>query len=81
MFAMSAYPKLFGLLVLRFLVLFSTVIIGHGNNGKDKVDEVEGAKKDDDDEEAHLVWTICFNHLDDAICIWQTLSKRYPNII
>lgn len=50
---------LFGVL----LVLSATVVVGHGNDGEDDVDQVEGAEEDDDDEEEDVVWTVGANHL------------------
>ena len=41
----------FSLRIFSLLVLLATVVVRHGYDGEDEVDEVEGTQEDDDDEE------------------------------
>ena len=37
-----------------FQILFLAVVVGHGDDGQDEVDQVERAHEDDDDEKQHV---------------------------
>ena len=43
------------------------LLIAHGDDGKHEVDQVEGAKEDDDGEEDYVDWTSCCHHLNKLI--------------
>ena len=45
------------------LVLLATVVVRHGDDRQDEVDQVERAHEDDDDEERHVVRRVRFDHL------------------
>jgi len=62
----GTYQCLLAFLLGVFLVLSSTVVVGHGDDGEDDIDQVEGAEENDDDEEEHVVWTVGAKHLPTA---------------
>jgi hypothetical protein len=35
------------------------LVVGHGDNGEDEIDEVEGAQENVEDEEDYVEWTAC----------------------
>ena len=41
------------------LCLALELVVGHGHNGQDQVDEVEGAEENVEDEEDDVEWTAC----------------------
>jgi len=43
--------------------LFPAVIVSHGDNGQDDVDQVERSHEDDDHEEKHLILTVRLDRL------------------
>jgi len=49
------------LFVLEILLL--AVVVGHGDDGKDEIDEVERTHEDDDDEEQHMQRPVGAYHL------------------
>src|SRR6218665_439168 len=49
---------------LSFLLrLFLAVVVRHGNNGKNEIDQIEGSEEDDDDEEEHVIRSIGTDYL------------------
>ena len=42
-----------------FLGLPLQLVVGHGDNGEDEIDEVEGAQENVEDEEDYVEWTAC----------------------
>ena len=56
----KCYHELFG---FGILVLFSTIVVRHGYDGEDQVDQVERSHEDDDDEERYVKRTVRFDDL------------------
>jgi hypothetical protein len=56
----NPYQKFF---CLSVLILFPAVVVRHGDNGQNQIDQVERTHKDDDDKERHVKRTVCFNNL------------------
>ena len=49
---------------MRFILrLLLTVVVRHGDDGQNEVDEVERAEKDDEDEKEHVIQSIRTNNL------------------
>lgn len=53
---MESTDQSFGFLLLLLQLL--AIVIRHGDNGENEIDEVEGSHEDDDDEEDHVVSTV-----------------------
>ena len=53
------------------------LVVGHGDNGEDEVDEVEGAQENVEDEEDDVEWTACHEgDLNTMECLLDSLSEE-----
>jgi len=53
-------------ILCSFLFLLATVVVGHGDNGQDQVDQVERTHEDDDDKERHVMRRVRLDYLSHA---------------
>ena len=59
------YPHSFFFKESSFFLLFGfllKLVVAHSNDGKDKIDEVEGSQEDDDQEEYDVPGSCCTQH-------------------
>lgn len=63
--ALLAGTHLF-LLVSLECFLFPAVVVGHGDDGQDQVDQVERTHEDDDDKERHVMRRVRLDYLSHA---------------
>ena len=62
----------------RLAVLSAAVFVGHGDYGKDDVDQVEGSEEDDDDEEQHVTRTVRSEHLQRGWIVRESRNAGPP---
>ena len=77
---MSSY-HLFPIIRLIQLLLFLTVVIWHGDDGQNQVDEVERPHEDDYDEEGDVDWSVGGQDLQYRISNMETEWLYYIDLI